>query len=64
MGRVCISSVGNGLPFARGSTSSRLTGIPRAIKCCRRIRERVQFEGFVGGACINVLYMSRLGKDR
>lgn len=33
LGRVVISNGGKGLPFARGSISSRLTGIPNAIRC-------------------------------
>jgi len=61
IGRVCISSGGKGFPLARGRTSSRFTGIPRAIKCWRRIRERVQFGGFIGGGvCKSILYISRL----
>jgi len=49
IGRVVICNGGSGLPFACGNTSSRLTGIPREMRCCWRIRERVQFGGFVGG---------------
>jgi hypothetical protein len=32
-GLVIISRGGNGFPFARGSISSRFTGMPSAIKC-------------------------------
>ena len=49
IGRVVICSGGSGFPFVCGSISSRLTGIPREMRCCWRIRERVQFGGFVGG---------------
>ena len=48
IGRVLISRVGS-LPPAGGSTSSRFTGIPRAMRCCRRIRERVQLTGLMMG---------------
>lgn len=33
LGRVLISKGGSGLPFARGNISSRLTGIPNAMRC-------------------------------
>lgn len=49
MGRVEICNVGKGLLLAWGSTSSRLTGMPSVIKCCLRIRERVQFGGCADG---------------
>jgi hypothetical protein len=49
IGRVDICNGGSGFPFACGNNSSRLTGIPRDMRCCWRIRERVQFGGFVGG---------------
>lgn len=49
VGRVLISS-GGSFPPAGGRTSSRLTGIPRAIRCCRRILDRVQLTGLcIGG---------------
>lgn len=49
IGRVDIWSGGRGFPLACGSTSSRFTGIPREMRCCRRIRERVQLGGLIGG---------------
>ena len=42
IGRVVICNGGSGLPFACGNTSSRLTGIPKEMRCCWRIRERVR----------------------
>lgn len=61
IGRVLMCNGGNGFPLACGNTSSRLTGIPSAMRCWRRIRERVQFGGFVGGGDWNSkLYSSRL----
>ena len=61
MGRVVICKGGKGFPLARGRTSSRLTGRPSAMRCCRRIRERVQLGGFVCGSdSTSVLYRSRL----
>lgn len=49
MGRVEMCKVGSGLIPACGRTSSRFTGIPREIKCCRRMRERIQFGGWADG---------------
>ena len=46
-GRVVMLSAGSGFPFVWGITSSRLMGIPREIRCCRRMRDRVQFTGRV-----------------
>lgn len=48
IGLVLISSVGS-LPPVGGSTSSRLTGMPRAMRCCRRMRDRVQLTGLMMG---------------
>lgn len=44
-GRVDKLSAGIDLPLTVGSTSSRLTGMPRDTSCFRRIRERVQLIG-------------------
>ena len=44
-----MCKAGNGLPFACGRTSSRFTGMPRVIRCCLLIRERVQFGGCANG---------------
>lgn len=61
MGRVLICSGGIAFPLVRGSTSSRLIGNPNVMRCCRRIRDRVQFGGFVdGGDSMSILYKSRL----
>lgn len=61
LGRVLISRGGSALPWAEGSISSRLTGMPNAMRCSRRIRDRVQFGGFTsGGVCNSTLYISRL----
>lgn len=62
MGRVVICSGGSAFPLAcGGSISSRLTGMPSEIRCCLRIRDLVQFGGFVaGGALKRILYSSRL----
>jgi hypothetical protein len=49
MGRVLMCSVGKALLLAWGRTSSRLTGMPSMIKCCLRIRERVQLGGCADG---------------
>jgi hypothetical protein len=63
IGRVVICSGGKGFPLARGRTSSRLTGNPSAMRCCRRIRDRVQLGGFVcGGESTSILYKSRLNR--
>ena len=48
MGRVLISRVGS-LPPVGGNTSSKFIGIPSSIRCCRRIRERVQLTGLMIG---------------
>ena len=50
-GLVLICKGGRGdFPFACGGRiSSRLTGIPSEIRCCCRIRDRVQFGNLVGG---------------
>ena len=48
-GRVDICNGGSGFPFACGRTSSRFIGIPRVIRCCRRMRERVQLGAFTTG---------------
>lgn len=42
---VWIWSTGSGLREDWGRTSSRLTGTPNEIRCCRRIRDRVQVGG-------------------
>src|SRR5882757_6680995 len=61
IGRVDMWSGGRGLPFAWGSISSKFTGSPRAIKCCCRMRERVQFMGCMrGGESISMVYRRRL----
>lgn len=61
MGRVVICKGGRGFPFACGNISSRLTGMPREMRCCWRMRERVQFGGLIGGRDLNsLLYSSRL----
>jgi hypothetical protein len=62
-GRVVMLSAGSGFPFTWGITSSRLMGIPREIRCCRRMRDRVQFTGrdTVDGDALNrVWYNVRL----
>jgi hypothetical protein len=61
LGRVLISRGGSAFPLAEGNISSRLTGIPNAMRCCRRIRDCVQLGSFMGGGvCNSTLYISRL----
>ena len=48
LGRVDICKAGI-FSKVRGRTSSRLIGIPRAIKCCLLIRDRIQFTGCICG---------------
>ena len=61
IGRVDIWSGGRDLPFACGCISSKFTGSPRAIKCCCRMRERVQFMSSMrGGESISMAYKQRL----
>ena len=50
-----MCKAGNGLLLACGRTSSRFTGMPRVIRCCLLIRERVQFGGCADGG---VFWMS------
>jgi hypothetical protein len=64
IGRVVILSGGSALAAGRGSISSRLTGIPRLIKCCRRVRDRVHVGGTVRvGGSVSVAYNLRLRAD-
>lgn len=49
---------------ALGSTSSRFIGMPSEIRCCRRVLDRVQFTGCIGGVFDgrSVLYIWRLAE--
>jgi hypothetical protein len=48
-GLAAMCKAGKGLLFAFGRTSSRFTGMPKVIRCCLLIRERVQFGGCADG---------------
>jgi len=51
-GRVVICKSGMAFMDDCGNTSSRLMGIPREIRCCRRMRERIQSGGLVAGGYV------------
>lgn len=46
LGRIDICKAGI-FSRVRGRTSSRLIGIPSAIKCCLLVRDRIQFTGCI-----------------
>jgi hypothetical protein len=54
-GRVVTSNFGSAFPFGKlGITSSKLTGMPSAMRYCLRIRDRIQLGGSgMGGGAAN-----------